>query len=182
MTAPSNNRRPGPVLGRRTPGVTLGRDGQAVLEAAMVVPLLLTLLLMVIEAGNGLSIKHRMTVLSREGANIASRGSTLPESLDAVMLGGGDILLSELGGAIVTRIVVEDGEPVIEGQSAAVGYEGRSRLGLPDSLASSLQPLALAEGQVLHAVELFLDYRPITPVGSVLPGGVVDEIYDRAIF
>ena len=98
-------------------------------EAVFVVPLLLLLLLGLIESGNGLSIKHKMAVLTREGANIASRGTSLQETLNVVMNGGDEIQLSENGGAVVTRVVVVDGDPVIDAQTAYGGFESSSRLG-----------------------------------------------------
>lgn len=156
--------------------------GQALVEAALVIPILLLLLLALIESGNGLSVKHKMAVLSREGANIASRGSTLQETLDAVMDSGAEIKLRENGGAIVSRIVVTAGAPVVSNQLAYPGFEGDSRLGLPDSTAAPLGGIPFGEGQVLYAVEILFDYKPLTPVGEMLPTGFADEVYERAIF
>lgn len=156
--------------------------GQALVEAALVLPILLLLILGLIESGNGLSVKHKMAVLSREGANIASRGSSLQETLDTVMDSGTEIKLREDGGAIVSRIVVTGGNPVVINQLAYPGFEGDSRLGLPDSTAAPLGGIPFGEGQVLYAVEIFFDYKPLTPVGGMLPTGFTDEVYERAIF
>jgi hypothetical protein len=151
-------------------------------ETVLVTPILLLLLLGLIESGHGLSIKHKMATLSREGANIAARGTTLQQTLDVVMGGGDEIGLSENGGAIITRVIVKNGDPVIDAQLAFGGFENASRLGLADSVAVALQSLSLIEGQVFHAVEILYDYESITPVGNFLPAGWTDEVYERAIF
>jgi hypothetical protein len=157
-------------------------SGQELVEFALVLPMLFILILGLIEAGNAYSLKHKISVLSREGANLASRGSTLPEALDAVMASGSDILLADQGGAVASRVVVESGSPVVKSQAASPGYEARSRLGLPDSAAVTLAGLGFPEGQVIHAVEVFVEYRPLTPFAKFFASEGPQQIYERAIF
>jgi hypothetical protein len=145
-------------------------------------PVMLLLLLGLIESGNGLAIKHKMAVLSREGANIAARGSSLQETLNVVMTGGDEIHLSEYGGAVISRIIVTDGDAVIEAQTAFGGFEFSSRLGLLDSIAAPLVGLDLVEGQVFHSVEIIFNYQALTPLAGIFPAGLTDEIYERAFF
>ena len=145
-------------------------------------PVMLLLLLGLIEAGNGISIKHKMAVLSREGANIAARGTSLTETLSVVMAGGAEIELTTKGGAVVTRIIVVDGDPVIDAQEGIAGFQEQSRLGMLDSIAAPLQGLDLVEGQVFHAVEIIFDYEAMTPLAAIFPSGLTDKIYERAFF
>ncbi|MBT8396395.1 MAG: hypothetical protein HKO65_08200 [Gemmatimonadetes bacterium] len=167
----------------RGPKEGLGaRAGQALVEAVLVVPLLLLVLLGLIESGNSLSTKHQMAVLSREGANIAARGTDLSETLNVVMTGGDGIQLTDQGGAVVSRIIVLHGKPVVDAQVAYPGFGDRSRLGLPDSVAVALLGINPVEGQTFHAVEVFFEYEPMTPLGGFLPAGWTDGIYERAIF
>lgn len=156
--------------------------GQALVEAAFVLPILLLILLALIESGNGLAVKHKMAVLSREGANIASRGSSLQETLDVVMAEGQDIDLSGNGGAIVSRISFSGGVPTIATQLSYPGFEGKSRLGLPDSVAVALSGVPFTDGQVLYAVEIIFNYKAMTPLAAVFPKGFADEVYERAVF
>lgn len=151
-------------------------------EAALVTPILLMILLGLVESGNALSLRHKMAVLSREGANLASRGTSLEETLNVVLTNGDEIGLSEQGGAIVTRVVVTKGIPLIDRQVASPGYDADSRLGLPDSTVVPLGSLDFEEGQVLHAVEIIIRYESMTPVGGMLPEGFARTVYDRAIF
>ncbi len=158
------------------------RKGQALAEATLVMPFLLVVLLGVIESGNGLSIKHKMITISREGANIASRGSSLQETLNTVMALGGEINLLETGGAVITRIIVDEGEPLVDGQVAFGSYSGSSRFGVVGDVATPLTDINTVEGQAFYVVEIFYEYEGLTPIGRLLPDGWVDQMYERAVF
>ena len=60
-------------------------------EFALVLPLLLFLFLGMVEVGNALTVAHTLSKLSREGANIASRGTSLDTVLTVVATSGRDI-------------------------------------------------------------------------------------------
>jgi hypothetical protein len=79
-----------------------------------------------------------MVVVTREGANIASRGSSLQETLNTVMALGDDIKLTENGGAVVSRIMVLRGQPTVDAQVAFGGYGSSSRLGGVGTVAGAL--------------------------------------------
>lgn len=161
------------------------RKGQAIVETVLIVPMLLLLLLGLIESGNALSVKHKMAVLSREGANIASRGTSLAETLNVLVDSGDEIQLREKGGIVVTRITVIDGNPVVDSRVGSPGFEATSRLwnpGAEDLVVALLQSINLVEGQVFHAVEIIFNYESLTPVGELLPEEWTDEVYERAIF
>jgi Flp pilus assembly protein TadG len=55
-------------------------DGQALVEFAVVLPLLLVLVLGVVEVGYALLDQHVVTKLSREGSNLISRDVTLQDA------------------------------------------------------------------------------------------------------
>src|SRR5687767_2694116 len=116
-----------PRRGRRG----LGDAGTATVETAIVGGMLLMLALGVVEFGSAYSAAHTLSGLSREGANLAARGTTLGESIAVTMENGGDLGLSERGGAIASRIVMEDGTPVLEEQVASGSYAGQSRIADP---------------------------------------------------
>ena len=93
-----------------------------------------------------------------------------------------EIELSTKGGAVVTRVIVIGGHPVIDAQLGVNGYETSSRLGMLDSIAAPLLALKLVEGQVFHSVEIIFDYEAMTPLAGIFPAGLTDEIYERAFF
>jgi hypothetical protein len=58
--------------------------GQSLVETAMVLPLLILVLLGVVELGMALQHQHAVTSLSREGANLISRDTSLEDATTAL--------------------------------------------------------------------------------------------------
>lgn len=157
------------------------QSGTATVETALVATLLLFVFLGVVEFGNAISVDHTITSLSREGANIAARGSTLPEAIQTVSDNGASIKLSSRGGVIGTRLVVTGGVPTVADQAASAGYASVSRIGAVGDPVPSLATLGLQEGQQIHVVEIFYDYQRMTPLGNLIPA-IPTTLYTRAVF
>ena len=166
----------------RTRRVLSDERGVAIVEAAIVSVLLVTMALGIVEFGNALSRVHTITALSREGANMASRGSSLNEAINVTMTNGSSIDLAGKGGVIATRILVTNGSPMIIDQAASNGYMGQSRMGIIGTPANSTDDWNLADGQSIYTVEIFYDYDQITPFGDVVNVVVPDQLYERAVF
>ena len=156
--------------------------GVATLELALVTPLLLVVLLGIIEFGNALSIDHTITSLSREGANIASRGSALGDAVQTVAASGSSISLDAHGGVIGTRLVVQGGTPVIADQEMSPGYSGVSRLGALGDPVPSMVTLGLDDGMTVFVMEVFYQYQAMTPLGDLVEVSLPQTIYERAVF
>lgn len=157
-------------------------DGQELVELALVLPFLLAVLLGILEFGHMIDSRHTLSVLSREGANIASRGASLQEALDVTLQNGGDISLGSLGGGVVSRVRIQDDTPWVTEQVHSEGYANHSRLGPAGRPATSISSLDLPNGKNVFVVELFYDYQDLTPLGGFLRGVVADTMYDRALF
>lgn len=158
-------------------------SGQGVAEFALALPVILIILLGMVEFSNAYDRVHGLAGLSREGANIAARGSGLDEVLSTVMANGATLDMPGNGGAIVSRVVVQSGQPIIMAQAATAGYDTHSRILAPDSTAADWIALAgFAEGSTHYAVEVFLDYDPITPLAQVFEAVAPDVLYERAVF
>lgn len=168
--------------GARLRRLAAREDGQELVELVLVLPILLVVLFGLVELGNAFDVGHSMSTLSREGANIASRGAELDEVLDVVLANGEGIGLESMGGAVATRLMVQGGVPRVVEQRATDGFEGRSELGPVGAAVPGLEMLGLVEGRRYHALELFYGYRAITPIHRLLGPLVPDTIYDRAIF
>jgi len=166
----------------RSVKLTRDESGQEVLEFALTLPILLVILFGVFEFGNLIDVRHALTGLIREGANIASRGTALQTSLDNMMDNGSDIGLSNRGGGIISVIEVQDGTPRIVEQLATDGFTNNSQLGGVGDEVSELSGLGLTNGQRFHAMEVLYDYAEVTPFGRLVTGVVQDTMYDRAIF
>lgn len=162
--------------------VARDRRGQAVLEFALVLPLLLVISLGLIEFGRALSVGYSLSRVSREGANIAARGTALDTVLNVVLSSASDIGLDSRGGAVVSRIRMDGRTPVIYQQVLTPGLEGRSRIGSVGAVATGLDGLGLEAGTTHCAVELFYDYRTITPLPRFAERLFPLALYDRAVF
>jgi len=158
-------------------------SGQGVAEFALALPVILVILLGMVEFSHAYDRVHGLAGLSREGANIAARGSALSEVLATVVANGETLDMTGKGGAIVSRVVVEGGQPVVMSQVSSVGYDGDSRLNAADSTASDWIALAgFAEGSTHYAVEVFLIYEPVTPLAQLFGAVVPSMLYERAVF
>jgi len=157
-------------------------SGQAVAEFAMLLPLILFLFLGMVEIGNALAVSHSLSRLSREAANIASRGTNMDTVLTVVDASGSDIRLGERGGSVVSRIEVRaDGLEILD-QVASPGYLKQSRLGAVGASPVSFASYGLEAGNTHFVVEIFYHYRPITPFARLFESALPDPIYERAVF
>lgn len=161
---------------------TRGNRGQALTEFAVLLPLLLFALMGVVEFGNALSVVHAMTGYSREGANIAARGTSLDTVVAVLQAQGAEIELDSNGGTIATKLTVQGGLPIVEDQVASLGWSGKSRLGLPDSTATRLNGLGLIEGQSYWVVEVFFNYQAIGPLSEVFEALTPETLYRWSLF
>jgi hypothetical protein len=143
---------------------------------------MLFLFLGMIEIGNALAVSHTLSRLSREGANIASRGTNLDTVLTVVATNGVDIRLGQRGGSVVSRIGVSaDGLEILD-QVASPGFVDSSRLGAIGSNPVSFASYGLESGNTHYVVEIFYRYQPITPFARLFESALPDPIYERAVF
>jgi hypothetical protein len=157
-------------------------EGVELVELVIVLPFLLIMSFGILELGNALDKAHGMSTLSREGANIAVRGTALDTVAAVTMSNGVSIGLDVRGGTIVSRILVEGGVPTLKEQVATSGYDGLSRVGMVDSTVASFSTAGLVDGQQLFAVEIFYDHQKVTPLSRVLGPIVPDTMYDVSVF
>jgi hypothetical protein len=157
-------------------------EGQSLVELALLVPILLVIFMGIVEAATAYDRQHALEGLSREGANIASRGAQLSEVVELLEANGASIGLADVGGVVVSRVFVTEGAAEIVQQEGSAGYAERSRVGALGDPAVGLSDLGLAEGRSVHVVELFYPYDAITPLGSFVAGAIPQGLYSRAVF
>ncbi len=164
--------------------VSFVRDerGQAAVELALLAPFLFLVFCGVAETANVIEKKHVMSALTREGANIASRGASMQQALTATRQNQAANGLGVDGGAIVSRIMVEDGVPIVVEQVASGDYAQLSRVARVDSVAVPYLSAGLREGQRYYVVELFIPYEPVTPLHRLFESHIPESLYDRSLF
>ena len=156
--------------------------GQGLVELTLVLPVLLTVTFGILELGTLLDVSHSISGLTREGANMASRGADLDSVLLVTARNGSTIGLQSGGGVVATEVTMQGQVPVIVDQVATNGYTGRSKLGVLGGQADPLRGQGLANGRTYFVVEVFAPYRPFTPLDALVRAVVPDTLYDRTVF
>jgi len=90
--------------------------------------------------------------------------------------------MSGRGGAIVSRLVVQDGQPTVMAQVATDGYDKKTRIVDEDAAAKWISMAGFSEGSTHYAVEVFLTYDPVTPLGRLYEAVTPPVLYERAVF
>ena len=165
------------------------QTGQAVLEFAIVLPLILLLLMGIYDFACALRANNSISNMSREGANLASRPSAgmqdrRQDIMNALSATAQPLNMRENGMMFIT---------VIQGDTIR-SQEGWENSRLKDSVASRIgtptpsQPnpkvhaiasLALAPTQSAFVVEVFYNYRSLFSSNALLLG---QQLYSRTVF
>jgi Flp pilus assembly protein TadG len=165
--------------------VVANESGQAAVEFAMVATLVLMLLLAIIDFGRALNYLQVMVGLTRQGSNLASRGTSLAQSAAAVVAGSAPLNLSNNGEVTVTSVAKINNVNTITGQASQGGISCTSKIGqgvgnratVPSAAATMLQ-----NGQTIFVTELCYSYRPITPIGNLVKMVMPPTLYEAAYF
>jgi hypothetical protein len=187
----------------RIRGLKGNHRGAALVEFALVLPVLLIMLLLILELGFFIQSRLIITNVSREGGSIASRELDLDQGILTLLeVSGHPLDLAGADGRIyVTRIEAglteQDPQPTIERQFSSGG------LGVGSSVAAGVQNLGLTQAlydrlvfdpadqtadiSELTIVEIYYKYRPVTPLQNLLQDVVLNNgdgtiIASRAIF
>lgn len=156
--------------------------GQDLVELVLTLPVLLVVAFGILELGSLLDIQHSMSGLTREGANIASRGASLDSVVQVTVGNGSSWSLSTAGSVIASRVDVQAGVPRVTAQRIGGSLGAASRVGQNGQIATPLVGQGLLDGTSYYVVEVFLPYQPFTPLRNFVSSVVPDTLYDRTLF
>lgn len=155
-------------------------SGQALAEFALAALLMIMLIFGLIDFSRAIYEKQVMTHLTREGSNLASRGTDLGTTANAVVQGSAPLNLTQNGRVIVTTIYNDGSGCRIKGQVSQGGLTASSKFGNTVGSATACVSANIQmppPNQTLFATEVFYTYKPVTPVGKMLPQTLYDVAY-----
>ena len=196
---------------QRAPGLTRrpfagrnGRRGTALIEFALILPVLIILVLATVDFGRLIQARLIISNVSREGGSLAARQTTVDTSLITVLKESGKPLnlIGADGKIIITRvkaglsagapnpaIATQDSRGTLARSSTIAA--GNPNLGLTASIYNHLlfkSANATSDIAEVTVVEVFYKYRPITPFPKGFGGGMLLPdtdgmiVWSRAIF
>jgi Flp pilus assembly protein TadG len=158
--------------------------GQALVEMTLVTFMLVALLFGLIDFGRAIMMRQIVVNISREAANLASRGTDLTNALKAVT-GSAKPLNINANGYVILTVVTRNADRVakIVDQEFSGGVRANSKIGMGKGNAAILPNDGIpAVNQTLVAAEVFYRFAPITPIGKLLGIGSLSQLYDVAYF
>ena len=161
--------------------------GQSLVEFTLFGTVLVLLFFGLIDFSRVIQNRLILINLSREGSNLASRGTSLNNTVAAVINDAAPWNMNANGRVIVTSVVNSNGTYIITEQVAQGGLSGTAapshigRLGgnatLPVTAVALPQP-----NQYLYVTEVYWPFTPLTPVGQILGLTLPPVLYDVAYF
>lgn len=160
--------------------------GAALIELAICLPMLLILAFGVIDVSQIIYDKQMMSGLTSHGCNLASRGTSLADTMSALSTQGASMQIDTKGRIIITEVANVNSTPTIKFQlTSPTGIAATSAVGSVVGGAATMPSgasTALNAGQTLYVTEVFYAYTPLTPIGNFLHMSFASRLYEAAYF
>jgi Flp pilus assembly protein TadG len=158
-------------------------SGQAMLEFAVSVLMLATFLFGVVDFSRAIYQQQEITSLAAQGANLALRGGDLGATATLLASQSSNLALSNNGKIIVSAVQNQNNTMRITDQQSTGAALVSSKVGLKGGVAnipsSAIPPITM---QTVYVTEIYMTYRPITPVGKLMGGIIPTQLYDVAYY
>lgn len=174
-------------------------SAQALMETALLVPLLCTFVFGIVDFSRAIYDSAVIRNLSGEGSSLASRGTTLDDTVNTVVADAGtDINMNANGCVIVTSVIPTSNATTftITDQSTSNPCRGAtSKLGCvppPSSCSGQTKTLPPQVATVIfsnpnftgYITEVYYNFTPVTPIGAFLKNNhlLPTQLYSAAYF
>jgi Flp pilus assembly protein TadG len=161
------------------------RAGTALVELVFVVFILAALVFGLIDFCRVISTRQVMMNLTREGSNLASRQTSLSNTVAALVASASPLDIATKGRVIITAVRKINNVNTITDQLSQGGITATSRIGTgvnePATMPATPTPLPPLN-QTIYVTEVFYSYKPITPIGRMLQLALPSQLYDVAFF
>lgn len=139
--------------------------GQSLVELALVLPLLLLLALGVFDFSRAIQANNIISNMSREGANLASRSTILPQQIMSSLASTAQPLAMSTNGAMYMTQVTGgvNGVPTVQPPQSVWGNTSgglNSRINLTN-VAPTLGTITMAEGDSVYIFEVIYRYNSL---------------------
>jgi hypothetical protein len=159
--------------------------GIAVTEFALLFPLLVAMVMALVDVSRMVYTQQRLNDLSRETANLVSRGTSIDSAINSVLHTSEVFDLDENSLVIVSRVrrrAADDPTPWVSFQTAAGISVYRSRVGDVGSIAKIPGVASLPQGVTVTTVELVQDFDPLFPAVDLGLDFYPEQIYQAAYY
>jgi Flp pilus assembly protein TadG len=163
------------------------QSGQAFIEFTFVALMMFIMLFGLIDFSRFLYEREVMVNLSREGSNLASRGTSITGTVSAVVLASNPLNLTNTGAGVIVTAVTNYGSGFQISEQLATGgiTSASSKIGNGAGTAATLPANVInlpPANQTLYITEVFCTYHPVTPIGKLLQVTLPPTNYDAAYF
>jgi Flp pilus assembly protein TadG len=160
--------------------------GASLAELAVILPVILVVLLGIIDVGRIFYVHQVLNDLSREAANLVSRGSTVDAAFAAAAFDEGPVSVADNGAMIVSTIrrrSTDDATPwIVDQQRRGAVTSAASRVGASGQAAKIPNVTTLEPGVTLVAVELMHGFAPLFSVKRLGLEIYPETVYEAAFF
>ena len=160
-------------------------SGQAFFELALLVPFLCLVMFAIIEYSRALNMEQILVDLTRQGSNMASRGTALSTAATSVAQGSAPLSVSTAGEVIITSVARVNNADTVTGQASSGVLTTASKIGVNGGKATV--PAAVDDifthnpSQTVYVTEIYYPLTQITPIakmwGLVLPTTLYQVAY-----